>query len=190
MHSNVTMLPDDKVVTVDKAEATTIETRKLAPLVDFILQEKAGEPYFSTSDDLLDPLVYHEFDLQQSLATMLQYAFHPDIPSHVLALSSIRCSYWKEVDGRPQPFPEDIAKRLTDLDAPLALHLRRDGLEPLRRQQRSETTPPRRSRRECAFKQISFRPLNRRPRSSSPIRRWIHPTPRSRRGSRSRRTSP
>jgi hypothetical protein len=108
---------------VDKAEATTIETRKLAPLVDFIMQDKtAGELYFSTSDRLLDPLVYHEFELQQSLATILQYAFHPDIPSHVLALSSIRCSYWKEVDGRPQPFPEDIAKRLTDLDAPLVIH--------------------------------------------------------------------
>jgi hypothetical protein len=108
---------------VDKAEATTIDQRKLAPLVDFIMQDKAaGELYFSTSDRLLDPLVYHEFELQQSLATILQYAFHPDIPSHVLALSSIRCSYWKEVDGRPQAFPEDIAKRLTDLDAPLVIH--------------------------------------------------------------------
>jgi hypothetical protein len=108
---------------VDKAEATTIETRKLAPLVDFIMQDKtAGEPYFSTSDRLLDPLVYHEFKLQQSLATILEYAFHPVIPSHVLALSSIRCSYWKEVNGQPQPFPKDIAKRLTDLDAPLVIH--------------------------------------------------------------------
>jgi len=92
---------------VDNAGATTIDHRKLAPLVDFILQDKAaGELYFSTSDRLLDPLVYHEFELQQSLATILQYAFHPDIPSHVLALSSIRCAYWKEVDGRPQPFPD------------------------------------------------------------------------------------
>ena len=55
---------------VDNAGATTIDHRKLAPLVDFILQDKAaGELYFSTSDRLLDPLVYHEFDLQQSLAT-------------------------------------------------------------------------------------------------------------------------
>jgi hypothetical protein len=107
----------------DSPGATAIETGKLAPLVDFILQDKAaGEPYFSTSDRLLDPLVYHEFELQQSLATILQYAFHPDIPSHVLALSSIRCSYWKEIDGRPQPFPDAIAKRLTDLDAPLVIH--------------------------------------------------------------------
>ena len=61
---------------VDKAEATTIDQSKLAPLVDFIMQDKtAGEPYSSTSDRLLDPLVYHEFELRQSLATILQYAF-------------------------------------------------------------------------------------------------------------------
>jgi hypothetical protein len=102
---------------------TTIEPGKLAPLIDFVLQDKpADDAYFSTSDRLLDPLVYHEFELQQSLAMILQYAFHPVIPSHVLALSSIRCSYWKEVDGRPQAFPENIAERLTDLDAPLVIH--------------------------------------------------------------------
>lgn len=107
----------------DNPAASTIEPRKLAPLIDFVLQDKpADDAYFSTADRLLDPLVYHEFELRQSLATILQYAFHPVIPSHVLALSSIRCSYWKEVDGRPQPFPENIAERLKALDAPLVIH--------------------------------------------------------------------
>jgi len=116
----------------DNPAASTIEPRKLAPLIDFVLQDKpADDAYFSTSDRLLDPLVYHEFELQQSLATILQYAFHPVIPSHVLALSSIRCSYWKEVDGRPQPFPENIAERLKALDAPLVIHgIEREEIAP------------------------------------------------------------
>lgn len=97
---------------VDTPQATTIAPRELAPLIDFIRQDKSAEDqYFATSNPLLDPLVYHEFDLRQSLATILQYAFHPGIPSHVLALSSIRDSYWKEVAGQPRPLSEDIARR-------------------------------------------------------------------------------
>jgi hypothetical protein len=108
---------------IDTPQATTIAPRELAPLIDFIRQDKsAGDQYFATSNPLLDPLVYHEFDLRQSLATILQYAFHPGIPSHVLALSSVRDSYWKEVDGQPRPLPEDIAGRLNDLAAPLVIH--------------------------------------------------------------------
>jgi hypothetical protein len=105
------------------SRATTIEPLALKPLIDFIRKEKsAGDQYFSTSDDLLDPLVYHEFELRQPLATILEYAFNPRIPSHVLALSSIRQSYWKKINGQSQPFPQDIAERLADLPSPLVIH--------------------------------------------------------------------
>jgi len=107
----------------DAARPATVETRELGPLIDFILQDKPdGDQYYAASEALPDPLVYHEFDLQRSLATILQYAFHPVIPSHVLALSSIRHSYWKEVNGRSQPFPEAIADRLGDLHTPFVIH--------------------------------------------------------------------
>lgn len=105
------------------SRATTIETRTLKPLIDFIRKEKsAGDQYFSSSDDLLDPLVYHEFQLRQPLATILEYAFNPRIPSHVLALSSIRQSYWKKINGQSQPLPQDIAERLADLPSPFVIH--------------------------------------------------------------------
>jgi len=107
----------------DDSRATTIESRELKPLIDFIRQDKsAGDQYFSTSDALLDPLVYHEFELRRPLATILAYAFNPRIPSHVLALSSIRQSYWKKINGQSQPFPQDIAERLADLPSPLVIH--------------------------------------------------------------------
>ena len=107
----------------DNSRATTIEPRALKPLIDFIRQDKsAGDQYFSTSDELLDPLVYHEFELRQPLARILEYAFNPRIPSHVLALSSIRQSYWKKINGQSQPFPQDIAERLADLPSPLVIH--------------------------------------------------------------------
>ena len=107
----------------DGSRATTIQPMVLKPLIDFIRQDKsAGDQYFSTSDDLLDPLIYHEFELRQPLATVLEYAFNPRIPSHVLALSSIRQSYWKKINGQSQPFPQDIAERLVDLTSPLVIH--------------------------------------------------------------------
>jgi hypothetical protein len=103
--------------------ARTVAPGKLAPLVDFILQGKpAGRRYLARGHELLDPLVYHEFTLPRSLGTILSYAHHPAIPSHVFALSSLRHSYWKTVDGQPGPFPQALADRLTALDAPLVVH--------------------------------------------------------------------
>lgn len=105
------------------SRATTIDPRALVALIDFIRQDKsAGDQYFSTSDDLLDPLVYHEFELRQPLATILEYTFNPRIPSHVLALSSIRQSYWKKINGQSQTFPQDIAEHLADLPSPFVIH--------------------------------------------------------------------
>jgi len=101
----------------------TVAPEKLAPLVDFILQDKpAGGRYVAARHRLLDPLVYHEYELPQSLATILRYAHHPDIPSQVFALSSLRHSYWKEIDGQPAPFPQALADRLRALEAPLVIH--------------------------------------------------------------------
>ncbi len=101
----------------------TVMPDKLTPLVDFILQDKpADAQYIATSNDLLDPLVYHEFEVRQSLAKILGYALHPVIPSHVLALSSVRLAYWKEVEGQPGPFPQTLSDRLTNLQAPLVVH--------------------------------------------------------------------
>ncbi|MGD9330419.1 MAG: hypothetical protein PVJ53_03850 [Desulfobacterales bacterium] len=102
---------------------TTIAPGELVPLIDFILADKAaGDLYHSTTDRLPNPLVYHQLDLAQPLATIVQYAFHPVIPSHVLALSSVRHSYWKEVNGKPQPLPANLAGRLADPGTPLVIH--------------------------------------------------------------------
>ena len=101
----------------------TVTPGELAHLVAFILQDKPAEDqYVSTSHGLLDPLVYHEFEVRTSLAAILDYGFNPEIPSHVLALSSVRQSYWKEIDGRSPPFPGKIADRLEGLEAPLVIH--------------------------------------------------------------------
>ena len=101
----------------------TVMPDKLAPLVAFILQDKSADAhYIGTSHELLDPLVYHEFDVRQSLAKILDYAFNPVIPSHVLALSSVRLAYWKEVEGQPGPFPRALSDRLVNLEAPLVVH--------------------------------------------------------------------
>ena len=100
-----------------------VAPQKLAPLVDFILQDKpAGSRYGAARHRLLDPLVYHEYELPQPLATILSYAHHPDIPSHVFALSSLRHSYWKEVDGQPGSFPRALWERMSALGAPLVIH--------------------------------------------------------------------
>ena len=101
----------------------TILPARLSPLVDFILKEKPAESqYVATSDGLLDPLVYHEFEVRQSLSTILRYALNPAIPAHVLALSSVRLAYWKEVEGRPGPFPKELSDRLAALQAPFVIH--------------------------------------------------------------------
>ena len=107
----------------DDPRQTTIDSEQLTSLVNFILADKADDDqYYGAADPLLDPLVYHEFELQRSLATILEYAFHPVIPSHVFALSSVRHAYWKEVNGQPRSFPGGLAKRMQDLRTPLVIH--------------------------------------------------------------------
>lgn len=107
----------------ENPQAKTVAPDELKPLIEFILQNKAaGDRYSSTADRLPEPMVYHQFDLAQSLATIVRYAFHPVIPSHVLALSSIRHSYWKKVNGQSQPLPANLAGRLADPDSSLVIH--------------------------------------------------------------------
>ncbi len=101
----------------------TVAPRQLTTLVEFILEDKpSDDQYYGASDPLLDPIVYHEFELRRPLSTILEYAFHPKIPSHVFALSSVRHAFWKEVDGRSQPLPSDIVRHLDELSTPLVIH--------------------------------------------------------------------
>lgn len=113
----------DYLMRINADSRTSIAPGKLAPLIDFIRADKSPDDrYASTGDALPDPLVYHEFDVRASLVTILRYAFHPAIPSHVLALSSVRHSHWKEVDGRPGALPPNLAERLAPPNTPFVIH--------------------------------------------------------------------
>ncbi len=75
------------------------------PLLAFIGSEKESDRLYHTGERNGSASAYHEFEIRRNLASVLQYAYNPDIPANVFRPSSIRMTRWLEVNGGKQPLP-------------------------------------------------------------------------------------
>jgi hypothetical protein len=66
------------------------------------------------------PSAYHDFSIRKNLRDILYLGYDPDIPSVITSPSSVRLTFWKQVDEKPQPLPR-FWKRLSDLESPLTV---------------------------------------------------------------------
>ena len=48
---------------------------------------------------------HYEFNINADLRQVLKLSHSPDIPSFLLMPSSVRLSYWTEINGHQQPLP-------------------------------------------------------------------------------------
>lgn len=77
-----------------------VDPRRIEKLLDFVLATKAADEVADIlSRETLQPLAYHALTVNRALDDILRYAYHPIIPSHLFSLASVRCAYWKQVDG-------------------------------------------------------------------------------------------
>lgn len=90
---------------VETPQTAVFQPALIDPLLAFVLDSKPEATLYYAENRTGLTSAFYEFEIACSLAHMLRYAFNPEVPGYLLMPSSIRLSYWSEVDGRPQPLP-------------------------------------------------------------------------------------
>lgn len=93
---------------------------KTENLLNFAATAKPDAKLYHTDQQFDAASAYYGFDIHKSLKALLQLTYNPDIPGHVFTPSSVRVSYWKEVNGRRQRLPE-IWRLLDNLENPIVI---------------------------------------------------------------------
>ncbi len=99
----------------------TLNEDAIQPVIDFILSSKDKSTLYYPENHSNMSSAYYGFDIHKSLKYILELGFNPHIPPFILSPSSIRLSYWAEIDGKKQELP-NMAEMLSQLDKPYILN--------------------------------------------------------------------
>ncbi len=99
-----------------------LEMMRLTPIVDYLFEHlNSGRNLHNLPAMGSMSGAYHSFSIERSLATLLSYAYNPAIPQVAFRPTSIRLTYWTEINGqRRAAFPR-LWPRLNQLESPLQL---------------------------------------------------------------------
>jgi len=90
---------------VDPGSGNSFDPTQIAKILDFVHKPKNSSGLYYTDNLFGADSAYYEFDIQANLDHVLKLSHNPDIPSFLLMPSSVRLSYWTEINGRRQPLP-------------------------------------------------------------------------------------
>lgn len=95
---------------------------RLMPIVAYLFEHRdSGRTLHRLPDMGTMSGAYHSFGIERSLATLLSYAYNPEIPQVAFRPTSIRLTYWTEINGqREAAFPR-LWPRLSKMESPLQL---------------------------------------------------------------------
>jgi len=79
---------------------------RIKKVLDFVASPKSNPALYYTDKKFDANSVYYEFEIQSDLDHILRYTFNPEIPSFAFRPSSVRLSYWSEVNGRKRDLPK------------------------------------------------------------------------------------
>ena len=96
----------------------TFDLRRIEKVLDFVASPKSSSALYYADKKFGANSAYYEFDIQSDLNHILRYAFNPEIPSYTYMPSSVRLSYWSEVNGHKQPLPK-LWDSLPNPDSPV-----------------------------------------------------------------------
>ena len=96
------------------------DPEQIRHVLDFIATPKNGNARYHAGERKGAPSAYHDFFLRKSIRDILQIAYHPEIPAVFTSPSSVRLTRWKEIEGKPQPFPR-LWEKLPDIESPVML---------------------------------------------------------------------
>lgn len=101
---------------VDPGSGDLFDPDRIAEILAFVQKPKNQSSLYYTDDLFGADSAYYEFDIHANLDQVLKLSHNPDIPSFLLMPSSVRLSYWTEINGRRQPLPR-LWQLLPDLKA-------------------------------------------------------------------------
>lgn len=104
------------------AQTVPLAMTRLTPIVDYLFEHP------SSGRDL-HPLpamgslsgAYHSFSIERPLATLLSYAYNPEIPQVAFRPTSIRLTYWTEINGQREAAFPCLWSQLSKMEKPIQL---------------------------------------------------------------------
>jgi len=99
---------------VGPGSRNSFDPAQIAEILAFVQKPKNSTGLYSTDALFEADSAYYEFDIQADLRQVLKLSHNPDIPSFLLMPSSVRLSYWTEINGRKEPLPQ-LWQMLPDL---------------------------------------------------------------------------
>jgi hypothetical protein len=99
-----------------------LDMQRLAPIVTYLLDHPdSGRDLHPLPKVASMPGAYHSFRLERSLERMLTYAYNPDIPQVAFRPTSIRLTYWSQINGRFKAVFPRLWTLLPKLETPYQL---------------------------------------------------------------------
>ncbi len=83
-----------------------VDLKLIEKVLDFVVSPKSSSSLYYTDKLFGSPSAYYEFDINTDLEHILQYTYNSDIPSFAFMPSSVRLSYWAQVNGQNQDLPK------------------------------------------------------------------------------------
>ena len=99
---------------------TEPDTRRIAPLIDFLQTSKPDGARFHAGSGFDAPSAFHQFTVHSTLKRIVDYTMSADIPSFFFWPSSLRLAEWKRIDGGDAQFVR-LRNAFTHLAAPFLL---------------------------------------------------------------------
>lgn len=105
---------------MNSEDKNPIDLKKIENIMDFVGSSNKNKSSYSPRKWRSATPIYQEFKIDTDFSSLLKYTLNPKIPSQVFRPSSLRYSYWKEIDGEKKELPL-LWKHSEKLDKPLVI---------------------------------------------------------------------
>jgi len=109
---------DHLLALADPAQNIAFDPQLVAAVMNFIESPKEDDALYYANRISGLTSAYYDFDISQSLKTVVSYAFNPDIPAIATMPSSARLFRWADTQGNPQE-PPRLIQYLDHLESPV-----------------------------------------------------------------------
>jgi hypothetical protein len=104
------------------AQNVSLDMQRLTPIITYLRHhQESGRDLHPLPEVASMPGAFHSFRIERPLEAVLAYAYNPDIPQVAFRPTSIRLTYWSDINGRHKAAFPHLWPLLTKLDSPYQL---------------------------------------------------------------------
>ncbi|MDT8317306.1 MAG: hypothetical protein RQ824_04855 [bacterium] len=105
---------------MSSGDKSPIDLKKIENIIDFVGSSDKNKSSYSPRVWQKATSIYQGFEIDLDFNSFLKYTLNPKIPSQVFRPSSLRYSYWIDIDGEKKDLPL-LWKQLKKLDKPIVI---------------------------------------------------------------------